>query len=149
MLAQVVNNCQGPHYVQLPHLREKDKPLRAGGLVILQPGLNLVETKQLAEMRKNPGFDELFKLTVKPSKTETADPTKFGKRFLEVVGKELEDKAPLAKLSFEEARGVIAQTLSTDLLADWMKTTKPGDPLVKVLSDRAKELTSGIDPQAA
>jgi hypothetical protein len=145
MLAQVINNCQGPHYIQGQNADKGKKP----PLLVLQPGLNLVDTKQLTEWRKaNPGFDGLFKLTIKPSKQETADPTKFGKRFLEVVGKELDATAPLAKLSYDDACGVIEQTLNTDLLADWMKQTKPGDPLVKAISDRLKVITSGIDSAA-
>lgn len=145
MRAQVLNNCQGPHYVQLPHA---DGGRSIGGLLILQPGLNLVDAKQLAELRKNKGFDTLFKTKIQPSKTETADPRKFGKPMLEVVGKELDEGTPFAKLSLEEATGIVEMTLDTDVLSEWLKPLKPGDPLVKVINDRIKEIASGIEPAA-
>jgi hypothetical protein len=149
MRAQVLNNCHGPHYIQGQPVDKGGAKKVAGPLLILKPGLNLVDTKDLAERRKvNKSFDDLFKMTVKPTKVETADPSKFGRKMLEVVGKELDDAAPLAKLSFEEASGVIAMTADTDLISDWMKSTKPGDPLVKVLSDRAKELSTSINTAA-
>lgn len=146
MRAQVLNNCQGPHYVQLPH---SDGGKAIGGLIILQPGLNLVDAKQLADLRKNKGFDVLFKTKIQPSKASEADPTKFGKPMLEVVGKELDDGQPFAKLSIEEATGVIQMTQDTDLLAEWLKALKPGEPLVKVINDRVKEIASGLEPSAA
>lgn len=147
MLAQVINNCQGPHCIQGKSPDGKRPPV-----LVLRPGLNLVPTKQLAEWRKeNPGFEGLFKLTIKPSKSETADPTKFNKPFLEVRPGELEDKAPLAKLSLKDATEMVKLTEDTDLLKSWLDECQPEkqSELIKVIKARAKEIASGITPAAA
>jgi hypothetical protein len=145
MRAQVLNNCQGPHYIQGQPVDKGGKKPAAGPLLILRPGLNLVDAKELAERRKaNPSFDRLFKTTIKPTRAEDGDPRKFGKPMLEVLGKELDDGNPLAKLSYEEASGVVALTENTDLLKEWLKTAKPTDAIVKVINARLKEIASGI-----
>lgn len=144
MLAQVINNCQGPHYIQGQPIKDA-AGVKPGKLLILNPGLNLVDAKDLAERRKaNAAFDGLFKMTVKPTQAETADPRKFGLPMLEVVGKELKDKQPLEGLTYEEACGVIALTLDTDTLSSFRAALKPNDPLVKVVNDRMKAVTAGI-----
>jgi len=142
MRAQVVNNCQGPYYVQLPH---ENGGKAIGPIVVIHPGMNLVDAKQLAEARKNKGVDVLFKTKIAPSKAPEADPSKFGKPMLEVVGKEVEDGYPFAKMSLEEATGVVAMTQNTDLLDEWLRAARPGDPIVKVINDRIKEIASGIE----
>jgi hypothetical protein len=140
MLAQVVNHCQGPHYIQGQNLDGKKPPL-----LILRPGLNLVPSKQVSDWRKaNAAFDGLFKTKIKPSRQETADPTKFGKPMLEVVGKELDPVNPFAKLSVEEIEGVVSMTTNTDLIAEWMKSAKQGDAVTKILNDRVKELAASF-----
>lgn len=142
MLAQVINNCQGQHCIQ-----GQPGKFGAGALLILQPGLNLVDAKDLAERRKaNKGFDGLFSLTIKPTKQETADPTKFGKPMLEVRAGELEDKAPLAKLAFKDATEIVRLTEDTDLLKSWLEECEPSkqSDLIKAIHARVKEIASGI-----
>lgn len=144
MLVQVVNNCQGPHYVQGQPVKDAGGT-KAGPLLVLRPGLNLVDAKDLEERRKvSAAFDGLFKSTIKVTQAETADPRKFGMPMLEVVGKPLEEKQPLAKLSYEEACGVIALTQDTDVLTGFLKQAKPTDPIVKVINDRLKKVAAGI-----
>lgn len=146
MLAQLVNNCQGPHYIQGQSIKDA-AGLKPGPLLIIRPGLNLVDAKELDERRKaNAAFDGLFKMTIKPTQAETADPRKFGLPMLEVVGKPLEDKQPLSKLTYEEACGVIALTLDTDILSGFLKAAKPSDPIVKVINDRIKQVVGGLYP---
>lgn len=142
MLAQVINNCQGPHCIQGQNPDGKRPPI-----LVLRPGLNLVPAKQLVDWRKaNKGFDGLFSLTIKSTKAETADPTKFGKPMLEVRGVELEPKAPLAKLTLKDAAEIVKLTEDTDLLKAWLDECEPSkqSDLIKAIKARAKEIASGI-----
>jgi hypothetical protein len=142
MLAQVINNCQGPHCVQ-----GKAKGNLKAPLLVLRPGLNLVPVKQLAEWRKeSPGFENLFSLTIKPTKAETADPAKFGKPFLEIRPGELEPKAPLAKMSLKDATETVNLVEDTDLLRSWLSECEPGkqSDLIKAINARAKKIAGGI-----
>jgi len=150
MRAQVINNCQGPHYIQGQSISKPGEKPVAGPLLILRPGLNLVETKDLAERRKaNPSFDGLFKAKVKPSKVETADPRKFGRPMLEVVGKAVSDQTPFRNdkgedLSLEECEGIIALIEDTDTLSALLKSEKSGEPRARAISARLKEIASGL-----
>lgn len=146
MRTQVVNNCQGPHYIQCPNAGKFPGPL-----VILQPGLNLIDSKQLAELRKNPGVERLFNTKIPVSKAVEADPRTFGKPMLETRGKELEDKAPLASLPLKEAIAIIELTEDTDLLNEWREVCEPTkqSDLIKALNARIKEIASGIDASTA
>lgn len=142
MRTQVVNNCQGPHYIQCQKVGNLP-----GKLIVLSPGLNLVETKELAELRKtNKVFDELFKAKIKPSKAEEADVRSFGKPMLEVRSGELPDTSPLAKLSLDDAKAILAVTQNTDLLKEWLGECIPGvqSDLAKAISARMKEVTAEI-----
>jgi hypothetical protein len=150
MRVQVVNNCQGPHYIQGQPVDKGGPKKAAGPLLIIRPGLNLIDGKDLAERRKlNEAFNNLFKTTIKPSKSETADPRKFGKPMLEVVGKSLSDKDPFKtddgkELSLEEAQGLIDMTEDTDLLGAWLKAQKPGTEITKAINTRLKQIASGV-----
>lgn len=144
MQAQVLNNCQGPHYIQLQKSAGDNRP---PPLLILRPGITLVDVKVLAAARKaNAGFDALFHSKIQPTKAVEADPRKFGKPMLEVVGKELPDKQPLASLTPEEAKAVIALTEDTDLLSLWRSECDPAKngEIIKAIGDRIKEITSQV-----
>ncbi len=144
MLTQVVNNCQGPHYIH--GLADKGKP---APLIIIQPGLNLVDSKQVTDLRKiNPQFALLFSATVKSSRApeDMRNAHNFGKPMLEVRGKELDEKVPIAALPNKEAIEMVRLTENTDLLKDWLSGCEPGKnaDLIKAINARMKEVTSGI-----
>ncbi len=144
MLAQVVNNCQGPHYIQG---QSKPGEKKAGPLLILRPGLNLVDAKDLTERRKaNKSLDALFATVIQPTRADDADRTKFGKLMLELRTGELDDKAPLAKLKQSEAVEMVRLTENTDLLKEWGEECSPEKQpdVIKAIKARIRELTSGI-----
>lgn len=147
MRAQVLNNCQGPHYLQ--H-NSQDGGKTLGSLVVLHPGMNLIDTKELATLRKNPGVEMLFTTKIKPTKAPEANVAKFHLPMLQVVGKELKDGLnPFDGLSLDESKAIISATENTDALDEWLRPQKSGSELAKAISERLKEITSGIDPQAA
>lgn len=146
MLAQVINNCQGPHYIQGQNKDGKRPPL-----LILRPGMNLVNSKQLADWRKdNKGFDALFSTPIKLTRGDETvlDYTKNGKPMLEVRAGELNDKAPLASesLKLKDALEIVRLTEDTDYLSAWRADCSPEkqSDLIKAINDRAKEITTGI-----
>jgi hypothetical protein len=142
MRAQVLNNCQGPHLIQ----GQKNGAMPAD-LLILRPGLNLVDSKTLAEMRKaNKGFDNLFSVKIPATKAVEADPASFGKPMLEVRGTELADKAPLAAVPLADAKTIVELVQDTDVLVGWLGECEPGkqSELIKTINERIKTLTSGI-----
>lgn len=147
MLIQILNNCQGPHYIQLPH---SNGGKVIGEIVTLQPGLNLVEAKKFAEMKKNKGVERLLKTKIAPSVAAEADRRTFGKPMLEVLSKELDEAKPFhtadgKEMAHEEACSIIALTQDTDVLDSWRQALKPSNQLVKVINERIKEVTSGIE----
>jgi hypothetical protein len=144
MLAQVINNCQGPHYIQA---QPKPGEKKAGPLLILRPGLNLVDAKDMTERRKaNKAIDGLFTTVIKPTRADDADRTKFGKFMLEVRPGELEDKAPLSKVKLSEAIEMVRLTENTDTLKEWGEECSPDkqSDLIKAIKARIRELTGGV-----
>lgn len=107
-----------------------------GPVVTLLPGLNLVDKKQLEELRKNPGFELNFATKIAPSPAPEQNPEKVGKPILELLqaqgkdGKdapvEVEDALPLAKLSEKQAKLLISETLVEGTLKQWdREETRP------------------------
>ena len=146
--AQVVVNTQGPHYIQGQPVRDASgKVSDAGELLILRPGLNLVDAKKLAEWRKaNKGLDSLFSTTIAPSRAVEADPRTFGKPMLEVRAGELPDANPLQGLPLNEAQAIVELTQDTDLLKAWLGSCSPGkqSDLIRVINARIKAVVDGI-----
>jgi hypothetical protein len=96
-----------------------------GRVVSLVPGLNLVDSEDLAKLRENKSFDLNFKETIKDNNSPEMDRTRVGRPILEVVktiGKngEVDDRSPLAKLDAVQCATLIGETLSEDLLKSWM-----------------------------
>ena len=115
-------------------------------LIVLRPGLNLVDADKLAKLRTNSAFEMLFHTPILPSKAVEADPKTFGKPMLEIRGKELPDKAPLSSMPPAEQREVISTIGDTDLLAQLLGEATPSrEPaLVKAIGDRLKELAGEL-----
>ena len=127
-----------------------------GDAVTFIPGLNLINTEILAALRKNEMFERNnFMVRIPASPAPEQNPEKVGKTPLEVMrvpapakdgkpveGKfmdlEVEDTAPLAKLSPEVAKLVIDETLSAELLRQW--TAEEVRPGVRFEAQRKLEL---------
>jgi hypothetical protein len=138
---QILNNCQGPHYIQLPHTVAGGRGV--GPIVVLHPGLNLVPAETFAEIKKNPGFAQLFDLKIKPSKCETADFRKFNRPMLEARG---EIKQPVTELPIAVAKEIVELTENTDSLVQWLRDCPPKSvELIKTLKARITELSGQID----
>lgn len=155
MRVQVLNNCQGPFYVQLPHPRGTDSRINGVGEHInLQPGINLVDAETWGHAKKNPTIAFLLKDKVPFTKASEADASKFGQPKLKVGERVLSDTNPFVdkdgkELSIDEAKGMISLTQDTDYLSSWLLAQKPGSEITKAINERIKEIASGIEPQAA
>jgi hypothetical protein len=133
MKTLVINNREGLVQGQMQPLGKDARGVpMLGPCVTLLPGLNLVDSTQLSELRKNPGFEAQFNTKIPPSPAPEQSPEKVGKPILEVMlgaptkdGKrtpiEVEDKLPLAKLQEETIKTLVAETLAADVLRSWEK----------------------------
>lgn len=133
MKTAVINNREALVQGQMPHKGNAlGGSLMVGAVVTLVPGLNLVDSSDLAQLRKNPQFELNFTTKIPPSLALEQNPEKVGKPILEVVmvaskdGKgekalEVEDKFPLQKLPPEICKTVIADTLVEGTLRLWSR----------------------------
>jgi hypothetical protein len=145
--AQVVNNCQGPHYIQLSNASKDGKV--ANNLLVLRPGMNLVDAETLKTARKsNKGFESLFKLKIPSSVAKEAlvNSRNFGRPMLEERGKPLDDAAPVVSLPYPEAEEIVNLTEDTDLLNEWKLqcNAEKNSALIKCIDERIKFLASRI-----
>ena len=141
MRTQLVNNCEGPIYAQIQP--PKGATATAGNILNLSPGLNLVDSKLLVELRTNPTFELFFKTALKPSKAPERNPANFGKPMLEVIGKELPDDYPLKGLTLAAAKSIISQIQNTDVLKKWSDEATESDVRAAIMI-QIKTLTSSI-----
>jgi hypothetical protein len=113
----VVNNREGLEIFQLPH-RGSDKHGRVilGPTVTLLPGLNLLETEELAALREHPLFVKKLTLAIPKSKAPEQKAERVGRPYLE-IGKELPAAYPLAKLPIPEALGLVEEANELQLAA--------------------------------
>ncbi len=149
MRAQVLNNTEGVIYAQMPHTvsaplgNDKRGVIEHGEVVTIGLGLNFIDSKKLEVLRKNPAFESLFKARLMPSKAPERNPQNFGKAHLEIVGKEVPDEYPLAKLADAACLSMLSLVQSTDLLADWLKQEARPE-IRKAIEERAVALTSQV-----
>lgn len=115
MRTPVINNKEALVIGQLPASGKEPGPI-----VVFLPGLNLVDSKQLAVLRNNKNFDAHFKTLIPPSLAPEQTPEKVGKPILELAGKELEDASPLAKLDKQACKLLISETLDAPMLDSWL-----------------------------
>ncbi len=127
MKTVVINNCSRLEICQLqPKQKDPMGVAIAGGILTLLPGVNLVPSVEFQESIKNPLWSQKFKTKIEQSKAPEQDPDTVGKPMLEVAkwlgekgSGEVDDKAPLAKLSPEQCQRLINETLTSDLLRSW------------------------------
>lgn len=141
----VVNNREALVVGQMPHLgKDVSNIPQIGKTVTLIPGVNLVPSADLAVLRKNPGFDQLFKTKIARSPAPEQNPEKVGDFILETrkvrcacsaekdapskscaackgTGSldEVPDTLPFAAVHPGDAAELVQETFSVDLLAHW------------------------------
>ncbi len=115
MKTVVINNREGLVIGQLPHIAPaagvRGATSQLGPAVVFLPGANLIDSKTLAILRENKSFELNFTTRIPASAAPEQNPEKVGKLMLMVdksVGKngEVDDAAPLAKLSAVDCRGL-------------------------------------------
>src|SRR5690348_5746043 len=95
----VINNGSGMELVQLPHRgQDGHKRVILGDAVRFLPGVNLVDTEQLAILRKNPLFEAKFTNKIPRIAAPEQKQERVGRPFL-TLGKTLPSAHPLSKLS--------------------------------------------------
>lgn len=147
----VINNREALETVQMqPIGKDSNGMAILGPLVVLVPGLNFVDSDKLSKLINNSAFASKFNTKIAPSPAPEQNPEKVGKTILELMtvaakdkdGKvvdkpiEVEDKMPLAKLSGDVCRRVIAETMVASVLRQWLTEESRGD----VRSDIQKRL---------
>jgi hypothetical protein len=149
MYTVLINNREGMVHAQLPHQfpTQKGAAPRVGRAVILMPGVNLVDSKTLATLMENHAFKALFETVIPPSLAPEQTPEKVGKPILQIdrsIGKngEVEEKAPLQKLSTAQCEAMIRETFSVDLLKRWTKEETRGD-IRRLLVEQVERLETG------
>lgn len=159
MKTAVINNREALVQGQLqPIGKDSNGMAMLGGVVTLVPGLNLVDSEQLAALRKNPTFALNFTAKIQPSLAPEQSPEKVGRPILELVmspagpskdGKaaepkplEVENALPLAKLSEELCKLVIGETLVEGTLRQWAR--EEARPAVRYeIEQQIEKITKG------
>lgn len=153
MQIQIINNQQGldlihvPPKYQRPERGAKETTIAPplGPLVRLVPGMNLVDSDVVKELRKNPGFDAKFSTVIEASPAPEQNPECVGK-FMLVQGIEVDEKAPLAKLTLAAAKAMIGETFVASMLQDWI--AEETRPIVRrALDSQIKQLSTPSAPK--
>lgn len=142
MQTVVINNREALIIGQLPHAKSTGGVPQLGPTVTFIPGLNLVDSKVLAELRQNPSFEAFFKTKIEASPAPEQNPEKVGK-FILATGGELEDKSPLGKLKEQACQAMISETFSSDLLKKWRAEETRGE-VTRMINEQLDKL-SGRD----
>ena len=120
-LTVVKNNLEALQVMQLPPVgKDFNGHARLGGQVILIPGINLVPTEDLNTLLENPSIADRFTEKIALGMAPEHNREKTGHAYLE-KGKTLPMKHPLGGLGEEEAKSLIKETLSDDLLRGWQR----------------------------
>lgn len=141
MKTVVINNREGMVVGQLPH-KGKDMAghQKAGGIVVLLPGTNLVDSESLAILRQNAAFELNFTTKIAASPAPEQNAERVGRPILEVVCENLDDDAPLAKLKPAMLQRIVGETFNEDLLKSWLHG-EPERPLRKLLESQVAKVS--------
>lgn len=143
----VTNNKEALVIGQLPNLGKDTAGVpQLGESVSFIPGVNLVKSEVLATLRKNPSFELNFKTKIESSPAPEQNPEKVGK-FILVVGKEVEDKSPLVKLTEKACEGIITETFTSKMLRSWLD--EEGRAEVRAMIERQLRVLETGAPAAA
>lgn len=91
-----------------------------GANIILIPGLNLVPTAQLVELKKNPTFANLFTEKIGRHKATEHNTERVGSPILLQVPGELPRLRPFALVDPKECAEYISEIFSTKMLEEWL-----------------------------
>jgi hypothetical protein len=143
MVTVVINNREGLEQVQLQPVGADFRGVAMlGQVVTLLPGLNLVPSSTFAAMMKNPGFAKKFETLIQRSKAPES-PERAGRPILEVMrsvgkGGELPAKDTLAATTPDQARAMIEETFSVELLKKWEYSKLPSDEVRGAIAAQIK-----------
>lgn len=113
-----------------------------GGTITLRPGINLVPSDTLKKLcEESPNFAKHFETKIEAMKApEGPQPDRIGRPVLEIFGKDLDDKAPLAKLPPPDAIKLIKETLDASVLKRWKKD-ESRDSVIRACTDQLDMLS--------
>ncbi len=142
----VINNREGIEIVQFPH-RGKDNHGRVmiGDQLVLLPGLNLVDTEQLAVLMKNELFAAKFTTKIPRSLAPEQNPERMGRPVL-VRGKDLPAYLPLSKLTPQEAIDIVEEANEEQLPR--FKADETRESVLRAILKRIDELATGENTTA-
>jgi hypothetical protein len=142
MQTAIINNREALETVQMqPIGKDSNGMAILGPLVVLVPGLNLVDSKKLDALAGNEMFAKKFNTKIASSPAPEQNPERVGRTILEIVtvsakdkdGKiidkplEVEDKLPLHKLTGATLTRVISETMVASTLRQWLTEENRGD----------------------
>jgi hypothetical protein len=156
MKTAVINNREGLVQGQLQpiskNLSGAPIPYRA---VTFLPGVNLIPTEELDELRKNKSFELNFTTAIQPTPAPEQNPERVGKPILEVLkvkgkdGKDVplvvDDNQPLAGLSMDAVKALVEETIVVGYLRKWLEEEHRPDR-AHLISQRIRQLEN--DPKA-
>lgn len=115
-------------------------------MLTIMPGLNLLDTALLKELRSNPAFEAKFKAKIKPSNAEEARYLRVGEPFLE-EGPVVPAVAPLSKLPDAEVRELVGR-ICDEVLLDQLLSTEGRSEIRAVMETRRRFLQTGQETGA-
>lgn len=156
MKSAVINNREGLVQGQLqPRSRNLSGAPIPHRAVTFLPGVNLVPSEELEELRKNPTFELNFRTAIPHSPAPEQNPERVGKpvlELLEVKGKDgkrvplvVDDELPLAKLEPAAVKTLVDETVVTGFLREWLEQERRPD-VAHLITQRIRLLEG--DPKA-
>lgn len=141
----VINNEERLHTMNVPN-----KAVIAGepgDLIVLMPGLNIVDYESLKACRTNPAFDAKFTGKIPRHKAPECVSERVGQPYL-VEGPRVPAVAPLSVLRDEEAEAMVAEATTVELL-HYLNTGEGRTNVRAKIEDRIRFLETGGGEEAA
>jgi hypothetical protein len=133
----LLNNQPRLELIQLPGTNE---------MLRIMPGLNLMPSDTLRELRKNPSFETKFSTKIVASRAQEAADLRVGSPMLE-QGKEVPERAPFSKLPDPEARELVSRLNDEELLERILQHEGRSE-IRAALEERKKFLKTGTTDEA-
>lgn len=132
----VINNKEALIIGQLPSQTKDNRGVAIpGNVVVFSPGVNLVDTEKLKELRKNKLFDEHFKTKIPRSAAPEQNPEKVGQVILKVA-KELNEKISFKDIPVQEAIEIVEETFLAAVLDGWLKEDSRNDVRTAIMNQK-------------
>lgn len=136
-LVVVINNEERVHTIHVPGPDGK----ATEELLVLLPGVNLVKAELLKACRGNKQFADKFTTKIPRHVALEARSEREGKPIL-VQGKAVPERVPLAVLTDDEARELIEEATTTEVLLQFRDGESRGE-LRALIDDRIRLLETG------